>query len=608
MVSQRQLTAFAIGTIIGIIYTGNWTNLLPTAQTDLNGVEPASTTADMDGIHNHAAVLPRTPVPGLDISSHLRCRSSSSLPSSNLSLSQDPWMVGDVWGNGTHSLHVLEAEVLQPDTRSTAPAVLSFLAIVEHNDDLTPGHGMHLNGRTEVVAIDPEVARPLVELLQCSFNNVIAHSTPIRTIFFKDIPRPPLLTQKYDTIGMLLQCAVPNNLPGSGTGTTRAPFNVTVGSSTAASVTRLRFELCPTPRVEKKFKVLICTKHFYGDILNTSLATAWMEYHLLAGVQFVEFFEYGNGRHAEVMRRYVEAGVASHTVSTMHPPMNAYGRPAPWQMYHNTACYMRNRHRAEWIATIDMDELIDVQHTGPSGDASTYSDTQIQEHAPWHIHDHLNSLPPYVTETSLMHCQLVRMQAEGVTDQTGNWTAFGIDRIGGISDPGPGHYALNLTVLNQPGQQVYRNCRYTVRAPKALGRAAETPFSYIHWNSCPRLAGCDWRWHTEEKPASCSIRTMWWHSTSLSQGKHAQKYFPPKEDCHKVQVQGLNHGKCCDTLDNKWGARWVYLLWQQEKVKGVEPKRIGPATPAFTNTSFNILYWERLRQVGLLPPEDIGRK
>ena len=44
------------------------------------------------------------------------------------------------------------------------------------------------------------------------------------------------------------------------------------------------------------------------------------------------------------------------------------------QAYTNTACYMRLRHRSKWIATVDIDEFIDVQpHTLPAEGRSPFS-------------------------------------------------------------------------------------------------------------------------------------------------------------------------------------------------------------------------------------------
>ena len=66
------------------------------------------------------------------------------------------------------------------------------------------------------------------------------------------------------------------------------------------------------------------------------------------------------------------------------------------QLYTNVACYMRLRHAATWIGTVDLDEAIEIQQQQPDGTVT-----------PQYLPEYLAALPATVQEVALMHCRLM---------------------------------------------------------------------------------------------------------------------------------------------------------------------------------------------------------
>lgn len=120
-------------------------------------------------------------------------------------------------------------------------------------------------------------------------------------------------------------------------------------------------------------------------------------------------------------------------------------------MYTNAACYMRLRHATEWIATVDIDEMIEVQRAPSSatGNASAV-----------YLPDYLNSLSPSVQEVALMHCRLMTLGPKG------EWVPLG-------------RTPVNNRRLVLPSGDAMRNCREDVPAGKSIGRAKDIGFSHV---------------------------------------------------------------------------------------------------------------------------------
>lgn len=177
-----------------------------------------------------------------------------------------------------------------------------------------------------------------------------------------------------------------------------------------------------------------------------------------------------------------------------------------YPLFHGSACFMRTRHKAEWIATVDLDERIEVQHP---------------DNTPWHLPAYLDSLDSRIHEVLLNHCQLLKENKS-----TGQWKSWGL---------GPHRAALYSS-----NSEVLRNCRSDVAATKAIARADTVPFSFTSYTSCPSSQGtdrCDWRWgfgtgraSPDAAPESCEIIT-----------RHPAFY----DDCRDrvSRVDGFDDGK-----------------------------------------------------------------
>lgn len=107
-------------------------------------------------------------------------------------------------------------------------------------------------------------------------------------------------------------------------------------------------------------------------------------------------------------RANVIIDVSSRYFRPYHPPFD-WGSVYADQLYTNAACYMRLRHSAKWIATVDIDEMIEI--TRPDGIGIPHEmladgSTAVAP-TPWRLPDFLDSVPDHVTEIALMHCRLM---------------------------------------------------------------------------------------------------------------------------------------------------------------------------------------------------------
>ena len=475
---------------------------------------------------------------------------------------------GDIWGTSGIGLDVLEAEVIQPPAGAPdAPPVLNVLAVITQPTGDGRG-GLFSKKRTRVVTLSPGKLEPLISRVQCSFKAADGSETVshLRPIWFQDAPNA-----RWGIVGVMLQCAAPR---GS------AAFTATIREKlkkdrTPGHIDGPAFDLhlCPTPRVRRHL-LLFCTSHQYrpenvwkdadddridGGRHAMGEAVGFLEYHRLAGVGHVVFLDRPRpganpgspGWFAKAMAPYVAEGFVEYRAEHTPAPMDWWERPE--QMFANTQCYMQNLHRAEWIGTVDLDERLEVRLPGDAH--------------PRYLPEFLASLSPSTTSATFLHCQLLTVDGEG------EWHGYGFDS-----------FADKDAVLDKEGiggLQIMRNCRADIEAPKTLGRADLTPFSFIHAVSCPtnQDGQCKWRWDTaaEMNRAPCTIRSPILPSDGIRRAGGR---------CETAAVEGLSHGKFPPESRN------VYLNF-----KG---RRLGAATEAFGNVTLNELLQHRLRKAGLV--------
>lgn len=337
----------------------------------------------------------------------------------------------------------------------------------------------------------------------------------------------------------------------------------------------------------------ICTTSQFSQHSPAALKE-WLEYHKLLGVDHVYWTDRlkkeqdGRGPNMATLAPYIEQGFVSYDAHVYHKPFdyNVYVD----QAYTNTACYMRLRHRSSWIATVDVDELIDVQP--PKAGVAAPPRGRDAMATPGHAHPvlelgptaplprFLGALNRNVTEVNLMHCKLLaRPGADG------KWKGYPRGPSGNLIRPASPQPRLAA----QPGvgpssSGAYRNCRDDVPAGKAIGRALAVPFSHVHFlwpagyqkptrkggAAAARGAGCSWQWHghafgdTLEPPASCDIVS-----------DYPQVKMHPATTSLLEEWAGFNH---------VGGSRFISF-------KG---KRRGVAAPAFTNDALNAELGRRL--------------
>ena len=498
-------------------------------------------------------------IPAATTSSHLLCRPHPRQAKGS------PWVrSGDIWGTSGVGVAVLEAEVIQPPAGApNAPPVLNVLAVITQPSG--DGHGgLYSKKRKRVVTFSPGKLEPLISRLQCGFtaaggSETVSH---VRPIWFQDAPNA-----RWGIVGVMLQCAAPRGTAAF-TATIRMKDRTPDHHDPAFDL-----NMCPTPRI-KRHTLLFCTSHQYrpetvwnemdadpvdGGRHAMGEAVGFLEYHRLAGVGHVVFLDRPRpgskpgspGWFAEAMAPYVAEGFVEYRAEPPPAPMDWWERPE--QMFANTQCYMQNRHRAEWIGTVDLDERLEVRLPGDAH--------------PRYLPEFLDSLSPSTTSATFLHCQLLTVDAEG------EWHGYGFDS-----------YADRDAVLDREGiggLQIMRNCRADIEAPKTLGRADLVPFSFIHAVSCPtnQDGQCKWRWDTpaEMNRAPCMIRSPILPSDGIRRAGGR---------CETAAVEGLNHGKFPPDSRN------VYLNFNG--------RRQGAATAAFGNVTLNQLVQARLRKAGLL--------
>ena len=173
-----------------------------------------------------------------------------------------------------------------------------------------------------------------------------------------------------------------------------------------------------------------------------------------------------------------------------HPPAN-FSYVAD-QNYASTACFMRNRHTAEWIGTYDTDEFIESR---PSS---------------W-LPDALAAVPPAVEEVAMPHCTLVRdnAAAAAVDGKEHDWRAR---MVPDSATP----------ALGEPLLRICRSDRKTVYT-KSLGRVSAVGFAHVHFYFPSEAGGCAWRWPADHggvgapPPLSCIISADYPTARGLSQ-------------------------------------------------------------------------------------------
>ena len=416
-------------------------------------------------------VKPRPATESEEPSSHLLC---TPLPGSARHTGYMTAAAIDGW-----MLHVHEVEVLQAAVGTGAPAVLNVLGLFVNP---TAKHGgVQVKGRTIVATIQVSRAKALARRVRCVYGE--GHeSTQPRVIFGQDLPK-----EKIGVVVMMLQCAIPASVSGA-TGPRRTAFSVML------EPIALRFDMCATPQVAEKHVIVSCSAHQYENRFgvpgfNTSMLAAWMEYHLLAGIGHMSIADRDSPRHEHVTQPYVAAGLASY-VAHDSMPWTWWARTL--QMFHNTACYMRNRHRAEWIVTMDTDELIDVR------DAADGSSVYLPAM--------LDALPPEVTQVNLVQCALVTLNLNGTAEELELTTAVREQTHSLGLSSSPTASPLLQTLVLRPQTNIYRRCEsHRQYAPKSIGRAADIGLSFIHYVAPPQTPSCDWRWRSQSRPKDCTL-------------------------------------------------------------------------------------------------------
>ena len=167
--------------------------------------------------------------------------------------------------------------------------------------------------------------------------------------------------------------------------------------------------MCPNKYNRKMYKMALCTTSQFGNRVQHQDVIEWLEYHRLIGVEHVFWRDRTNhGRNAKgsgpnnaTLRPYIDEGFVSYNPGPYHPPFD-WGSVYSDQLYTNAACYMRLRHAVEWIATVDMDELIEVQHEGGVGiEAKNKGPIDaVRPAEPWHLREMLDSLPGTINEVT----------------------------------------------------------------------------------------------------------------------------------------------------------------------------------------------------------------
>jgi hypothetical protein len=277
-----------------------------------------------------------------------------------------------------------------------------------------------------------------------------ATKTKVRAVWFRE---------KGHLLGLLLQCAVPRrNIAMQPSG---FPITLTTDRGRAESV-----RMCPNKHDTQRWNVVLCTTHqFPNPKVGKRDLLEWLEYHREAGVDHVVFRDrirvppWGKpgkqtekGFHNDSLTPYISEGFVSYIPGPYHPPLD-WGSVYSDQLYTNAACYMRLRHAAKWIATVDIDEMIEVQ-SPPSASGSGSQPT------PLYLPSYLDGLPSSVQEVALMHCRLMTLGPKG------EWVPHG-------------RAPTNNRRLVLPSGDAMRNCREDVPAGKSIGRVADIGFSHV---------------------------------------------------------------------------------------------------------------------------------
>lgn len=455
----------------------------------------------------------------------------------------DRWVVERaIWGADANvSLHVLEAEVLRPSTPDGAN-VVSLLAFIA--DDSDPRHKVRLPHWNQLVMTGAPVwYNTLIDRLSCQWGASDTEPTKVRAVWFRE---------KGHILGMLLQCGIPEpSIAQKPDG-----FAITLSTSSGRSE---HLRLCPNKYNSKRFNVVLCTTHqFPNPKINRLDLVEWLEYHRLLGVDHVFFRDrtkvrsghriVNEGFHNISLQPYVRDGFVSYIPGPYHPPAD-WGSVYSDQPYTNIACYMRLRHAADWIATVDLDEMIDVQRPPTSPGAPS---------TPIYLPEYLSALPIQVEEVALMHCRLMTLDAGG------NWLPHG-------------RTPANKRRLILPSGTM-RNCREDIPAGKSIGRTSAIGFSHVHYlhagigHPNSKEPPCAWRWGADASPKnpppSCQHNAD--YPAKLLKSEHFQSYgvYDP--------YVGVNHG----------GGKWLNFRGYR-----------GNATPAFINATLVKALEDRLAKV-----------
>mmetsp|Transcript_18470 Transcript_18470/g.54768 ORF Transcript_18470/g.54768 Transcript_18470/m.54768 type:complete len:563 (+) Transcript_18470:45-1733(+) len=454
----------------------------------------------------------------------------------------DRWVVErGVWGAANKaSLHVLEAEILRPAGHGGV-AVVSLLTFIADDAD-EQHHKVRLPHWNPLVMTAPDAwYDALIDRLNCDWGSTYV-ATKIRAVWFRE---------KGHRLGLLLQCAVPAAV------VTPGGFAVTLATPEGRSK---NLRMCPNKYNAKRFNVVLCTTHqFPSPKIGRRDLVEWLEYHRAAGVDHVFFRDRINVRHGHrlvidgfhnrSLQPYVEAGFVTYIPGPYHPPAD-WGSVYSDQLYTNTACYMRLRHAAEWIATVDLDEMIEVQQPSRVPGAAVL---------PAYLPSYLAALPASVEEVALMHCRLMTLGPKG------EWVPHG-------------RVPANKRRLVLP-QGTMRNCREDIPAGKSIGRVRAIGFSHVHYlhaavgHPTPNQPPCAWQW-----PANATISDVPPPSCVHNADYPARLLGSPHFKSYAVYdpFVGVNHG----------GGKWLNF-------RGFK----GNATPAFINETLRVALYNTLRKV-----------
>ena len=523
----------------------------------------------------------------------------------------DSWQTFALDTNTT--LHLLEVEILPSGSHRH---IISMLAVISNN---TLKREKKQNGKKSFLweLWPPKVTAATVTGLRCVAGASSSDITRVRSLHFVHRVRvrgSRGVTRRPRFLGMLLQCELgPSAAKWVNPGYPamahvkfslefqRANVDDDIAgikhAATANPSKQFGVHLCGAVDVDvpPPDTLSLCTVSQFSQHSPAALKE-WIEYHRLLGVGRIHWLDRlggsnatGKGSNFHTLAPYIKQGLVIYASGVYHAPLdyNVYVD----QAYTNTACYMRLRHRFKWIATIDIDEFIDVQPRTPPAEG----DNSEHDAAATHTHNvraqqsatdaalglglvpFLESLHTNFTEVNLMHCKMVAKPAGAGR----KWRSFARHASGRLIDTAraTGSVPNVPTHPKDSTSGVYRNCRPDVPAGKAIGRAAAVPFSHVHFlwpgryevnsraGAAPKTSGCFWLWHGQQGsarktpgldvPASCSIVA-----------DYPQVKKRPVATSVFQRWAGFNHAG---------GSLFI-------KFKG---KQFGGATPAFANISLN---------------------